>query len=39
MPVMVVMGKVGDREPKGSMLVLETCELVTRTLKTSTLDL
>jgi hypothetical protein len=33
------MGEVGDRKPKGYMLVLETCELVMQTLKTSTLDL
>jgi hypothetical protein len=37
--IIVVMGKVGDREPKGSMLVLKTCELVIQTLKTSILDL
>jgi hypothetical protein len=37
--VIAVMGEVGDREPKGCMLILEACELVMGTLKTSTLDL
>jgi hypothetical protein len=37
--VTAVAGKVRDREPGGSILVLKTYELVTRTLKTSILDL
>jgi hypothetical protein len=36
---MVVEGKLWDRETEGSKLVLETCELVMRTVKTSMLDL